>query len=88
MPIDTRLTCTQIAKRLGVDRRTVARWCESGRLASSKEDGRWRVEESALVVFTPPAKGAHLRGKKRLKTSEYARALAIIRASFENSSPA
>ncbi len=46
---DPLLSTGQVAQLLGVDRRTVTGWCESGRLAASRTTGgHWRIRESSL----------------------------------------
>ena len=43
------LTLTEVADRLGMNRRTPMRWAESGRLPATKTPGgHWRVSEDEL----------------------------------------
>jgi excisionase family DNA binding protein len=43
----------EAASRLGVDRRTVTNWCESGKLTAQRTPGgHWRIPESALDKLT------------------------------------
>jgi excisionase family DNA binding protein len=46
--VTTWLDITEAARRLGVHRRTVMRWCEAGKLgadAKKTPGGHWRVRE-------------------------------------------
>lgn len=45
------LSLDQVAAEMGVVRKTVRRWCRSGKLQASKVFGQWLVEPDQLEVY-------------------------------------
>lgn len=59
------LTLTEVAKRLGRNRRLVARWVEDGRLKAERLGPVWIVSGEVLSSFTPPARKWTTRPKAK-----------------------
>lgn len=51
------VSTAEAADRLGVDERTVRRYCESGELACVAVGREWRVDLTSLDEFRPPTIG-------------------------------
>ena len=51
------LSADEAARRLGVDRATVWRWCKEGRITCLKIGRLWRVRTEALEVLLKEADG-------------------------------
>jgi len=71
-PTPERLTVDEAAERLGVTRRTVARWCAKGLLPGAYKVGThrrgvWVIPLRALEGFVPSSKRGHpgARNEKR-----------------------
>jgi excisionase family DNA binding protein len=47
----------EVAQVLGVDPRSVTRYCASGRLKAARVLGRWIIPDDALAAFERPANG-------------------------------
>ena len=53
-PTEERVTATEAARRLGVDRKTVNRWIHAGRLPAVRVGRTFRVPVSAVEAFAQP----------------------------------
>lgn len=51
------LTTQEVARQLGVAKRTVQNWCKDGSLPATKVGRDWLVQESDMKSFSPPTKG-------------------------------
>lgn len=51
------LTPQIVAERLGVETRTVQKWCAQGRLPAQKPGRDWLISEESLAKFEPPVQG-------------------------------
>lgn len=49
--METLFDCDQLATRLGLQRKTVERWCRSGKIDASKVGREYRVSEKNLIEF-------------------------------------
>lgn len=70
------LTVAQVAKRLGVDDRTVRGWCAAGLLPGARQATRagkivWLVPEADLLEFAPSKPGVRPRRGRAARLGRY-----------------
>jgi excisionase family DNA binding protein len=51
------ISVREAAQALGVEPRSVTRYCASGRLQAARMLGRWIIPDDALAAFERPATG-------------------------------